>query len=160
MNGAQTLCFVNVNNLLGFEIGDLKTGRMLHRVEVEGFEKGPVKRHGCPSHGVGLTPDETEVWVADGHNSHMHIFDATVMPPKLVASVPVRDQPGWVTFTLTGDFAYPSTGDVFDTKTRELVTQLTDEEARIVQSEKMLEVDFVGDKPIRAGDQFGLGRVK
>ena len=38
--------------------------------------------------------------------------------------------------------------------------RLTDEEGRMVQSEKMLEIDFVGDKPIRAGDQFGLGRVK
>ena len=160
VNGSQTLCFVNVNNLLGFEIGDLKSGKMLHRVEVEGFEQGPVKRHGCPSHGVGLTPDETEIWVTDGHNSRMHVFDATVMPPKLVASLPVRDQPGWVTFTLAGDYAYPSTGDVFDTKTRQLVAQLSDEEQRIVQSEKMLEIDFVGDKPIRAGDQFGLGRVK
>lgn len=160
VNGAQTLCLVNVNNLLGFEIGDLTTGKMLQRVEVKGFEKGPVKRHGCPSHGVGLTPDETEIWVTDGHNSHLHIFDATVMPPKQIASLPVRDQPGWVTFTLQGDYAYPSTGDVFDTKTRTLATQLTDEEGRVVQSEKMIEVDFVGDLPVRAGDQFGLGRVR
>ena len=160
VNGSQTLCIVNVNNLLGFEIGDLRTGKMLHRVEVAGFEKGPVKRHGCPSHGVGLTPDETEIWVTDGHNSHLHIFDATVMPPKQMASLPVRDQPGWITFTLNGDIAYPSTGDVFDTKTRELVTQLTDEEGRIVQSEKMLEIDFVGNEPVLVGDQFGLGRVQ
>ena len=27
VNGAQSLCFVNVNELLGFEIGDLKTGK-------------------------------------------------------------------------------------------------------------------------------------
>ena len=55
---AQTLCYVNVNELLGFEIGDLRTGKKLHRVEVQGYEKGPVDRHGCPSHGIGLTPDE------------------------------------------------------------------------------------------------------
>ena len=61
--------YVNVNGLLGFEIGDLKTGKMLHRVEVTGFKKGPVKRHGCPSHGIGLTPDEKEVWVCDAANS-------------------------------------------------------------------------------------------
>src|SRR5262249_55317897 len=58
INAAETLCFVNVNDLLGFEVGDLKAGKKLYRVEVEGFEKGPVKRHGCPSHGIGLTPDE------------------------------------------------------------------------------------------------------
>ena len=60
VNGRQTLCFVNVNELLGFEIGDLTTGEKLYRVEVQGFQKGPIKRHGCPSHGIGLTPDEKE----------------------------------------------------------------------------------------------------
>src|SRR5918995_588485 len=68
LNGRQTLCFVNVNDLLGFEVGDLKTGKMLHRVEVAGFNKGPVKRHGCPSHGIGLSPDERELWVTDATN--------------------------------------------------------------------------------------------
>src|SRR5207342_3276066 len=39
VNGAQTLCFVNVNDLLGFEVGDLTSGKVLHRVEVTGFAK-------------------------------------------------------------------------------------------------------------------------
>ena len=43
INGKRTLCFVNVNELLGFEVGDLQTGKVLHRVEVQGFQKGPVK---------------------------------------------------------------------------------------------------------------------
>ena len=102
----------------------MKTGKMLHRVEVTGFEKGPVKRHGCPSHGVGLTPDEKELWLADGHNERVHIFDATVMPPKQVASIKLRDQPGWVTFSIDGRYAYPSTGEVIDTKTRQIVVAL------------------------------------
>lgn len=160
VNGRETLCFVNVNKLLGFEVGDLVSGKMLHRVEVEGFSMGPVKRHGCPSHGIGMTPDEREIWLSDGANSHVHIFDATVMPPKQVASIPVRDQPGWVTFTIAGDLAYPSTGDVVDTRTRKIVAQLTDEEGRKVESEKVLEIDFLGDRPVRAGDQFGLGRIR
>src|SRR3954469_9893732 len=43
VNGKQTRVYVNVNELLGFEIGDLKTGKMLQRVEVTGFEKSPTK---------------------------------------------------------------------------------------------------------------------
>src|SRR5439155_9261529 len=96
VNGAQTLCFVNVNGLLGFEVGDLKTGKKLYRVEVEGFKKGAVKRHGCPSHGIAMTPDEKEIWLCDGANSRLHIFDATATPPKLMSSIQVRDQPGWI----------------------------------------------------------------
>src|SRR3712207_5100962 len=30
VNRAQTLCFVNVNGLLGFEVGDLRTGKKLY----------------------------------------------------------------------------------------------------------------------------------
>jgi len=158
VNAAETLCFVNVNDLLGFEIGDIRTGRMLHRVEVTGYQKGPVKRHGCPSHGIGLTPDEREIWLADGANSRMHVFDATVMPPKQIASVPLRDQPGWITFSMDGRYAYPSTGEVIDTKTRTVVVALSDEEGRQVGSEKVVEVVFSGGRPARTGDQFGIGR--
>jgi hypothetical protein len=159
VNGRQTLCFVNVNELLGFEIGDMVSGRKLDRVVVKGFEKGPTKRHGCPSHGIGLTPDEKELWLADAFNSRIHVFDATVMPPKQVASIAVREQPGWITFSVDGQYVYPSTGDVIETRSRKIITSLTDELGREVHSEKMVEVDFEGNQPVQAGDQFGVGRV-
>jgi hypothetical protein len=159
INGKETRCYVNVNELLGFEVGDLESHKQLHRVEVEGFKKGPVKRHGCPSHGVGLTPNEKEVWVTDAHNQQMHIFDNTVTPPKQVESIRVRDEPGWITFSIDGEYAWPSTGDVIDTATRKIVTQLTDEKGRAVQSEKMIEVHLQGKKVLRLGNQFGIGRV-
>src|SRR4029078_5072511 len=142
IKGAQTLRFVNVNDLLGFEVGDLKTGKMLHRVEVNGYAKGPVKRHGCPSHGVALTPDERELWLADGANSAIHIFDWRVMPPKQVASIKVRDPPGWITFSMDGRHALPSTGEIIDTKTRKIVATLTDEAGPMGQREKVVEVVF------------------
>ena len=157
INGRQTLCYVNVNELLGFEIGDLKTGKMLHRIEVKGFEKGPVLRHGCPSHGIGLTPDEKELWLTDATNKRLHIFNNTVRPPKQAVSILLRDEPGWVTFSIDGRYAYPSTGDVIDVKTRKIVADLKDEQGKPVQSEKMLEIDFKGEIPIRNGNQFGIG---
>ena len=160
VNGSQSLVFVCINECLGFEIGDLKTGKKLHRVEVEGFEKGKVKRHGCPSHGIGMTPNEKEIWVCDAHNQKMHIFDATVMPPKQVASIACRDEPGWISFSIDGTLAYPSSGDVIDVKSRKIIAHLTDEEGRAVGSEKLLEVDFQGDRVIRVGNQFGVGGIR
>lgn len=159
VNGSQTLCYVNVNDLLGFEIGDIKTGKKLHHVEVSGFQKGPVKRHGCPSHGIGLTPNEKEVWVCDAYNQRMHIFDNTVMPPQQVANVELRDQPGWITFSLDGKHAWPSTGEIIDIKTRKIITALKDEKGNPVMSEKIIEVHLNGNKAIKTGDQFGIGRV-
>jgi len=157
VNAAQTRCYVNVNELLGFEIGDLTTGRKLHRVEVKGYEKGPVKRHGCPSHGIGLTPDGKELWLCDGHNNAVHVFDNTVEPPRQTTTLEVRDQPGWVTFSIDGKHAYPSTGEIFDTRSKKIIVALDDESKRQIGSEKLLEVVFDGTKPARNGDQFGMG---
>ena len=160
VNGSQTFTFVTVNGLLGFEIGDLTTGKKLHRVEVAGFKQGPARRHGCPSHGVGLTPDEKEVWVCDAHNGRLHVFNATVMPPKQIASIKLREEPGWVTFSIDGRYAYPSTGDVIDVKTKKIIAGLRDEKGREVHSEKMVEIVFKDGVPIANGDQFGLGRAR
>lgn len=159
VNGAQTRCYVCVNGLLGFEVGDLTTGEKLCRVEVEGFEQGPVKRHGCPSHGIGLTPDETEVWVCDAFNQRMHVFDNTVFPPRQVLSIPLRDEPGWITFSIDGSLAWPSTGDVIDVQSHEIIAHLTDEEGRAVGSEKLMEIDWSNGVPSKAGCQFGVGHV-
>jgi DNA-binding beta-propeller fold protein YncE len=159
VNGLRTRAYICVNELLGFEIGDLETGKKLHRVEVQGFQKGPIKRHGCPSHGIGLTPDEKEVWVVDAFNQKVHVFDNTSDPPKQKESLSVREQPGWITFSLDGKLAYPSTGEVFDTATKKMVAALADENGGEVHSEKMIEVQWRGGQPVAAGDQFGVGRV-
>jgi hypothetical protein len=126
---------------------------------VQGFPQGPPKRHGCPSHGIALTPDEREVWLCDAFNQRLHIFDATVMPPRQVANITLREEPGWITFSIDGSYAYASTGEVINPTSRKIVATLSDEENRPVHSEKMLEIDFAGGKPIANGDQFGLGRV-
>jgi hypothetical protein len=81
------------------------------------------------------------------------------MPPKPMTSIALRDQPGWVTFSIDGRYAYPSTGDVVEVARREIVAGLKDEKGVDVQSEKLLEIDFKDAQPLRAGDQFGLGRV-
>jgi DNA-binding beta-propeller fold protein YncE len=159
INGSQTKCYVNINGLLGFEVGDLTTGMKLYHVEVQGFEQGSVKRHGCPSHGIGLTPDEKEIWLCDSYNQRLHIFDNTVQPPKQKESIALRDQPGWVTFSLDGRYAFPATGEIIDVVTRKVVATLADEQGNAVQSEKMVEVYFDGAKLVQAGDQFGIGRV-
>jgi DNA-binding beta-propeller fold protein YncE len=160
VNGANTLVFVNVNGLLGFEVGDVRSGKKLYHVEVAGFKQGPVKRHGCPSHGIALTPDEKELWVADCANEAIHVFDSTVMPPKQVTTVKARDCVGWVSFSIDGRAAYSSTGEIIDVANKKVVAALQDETGRQVQSEKQLELVIANGKVVRAGDQFGIGAVR
>jgi len=135
----------------------LKLGTKIAHVAVEGWERGPVRRHGNPSHGIGLTPDEKELWVCDGHNMRMHVFNATA-PYQQLTTIPVQDMPGWITFSLDGRYAYPSSGEVIDVRTRKIISTLTDEFSNSVASEKMVEIQFSENKAVRAGDQFGIGR--
>jgi len=82
------------------------------------------------------------------------------MPPRVKGQpIRLRDEPGWITFTIDGKYAYPSTGEVIEAASRRIVTQLRDETGREVQSEKLLEIDFGADgKPVAVGNQFGVGR--
>jgi DNA-binding beta-propeller fold protein YncE len=159
VNGTETLVYATVDSLLGFEVADLKTGKKLTRIEVEGWGPGPVRRHGNPSHGIGLTPDEKELWLADGHNMRVHVFNASP-PYQQLTTIPVNDMPGWITFSIDGKYVYPSSGEVIDVKTRKIITRLQDEFNNNVESEKMVEIDFDSDKPVRAGNQFGIGQVR
>lgn len=158
VNGAETMVYATVDSLLGFEVGDLQTGQKLQRIVVQGWNMGPVRRHGNPSHGIGLTPDENEIWLADGFNMRMHVFSAK-KPYQQLTTIPLQDMPGWITFSLDGKYAYPSSGEVIDVKTRKILFTLQDEHFNNVSSEKMIEIHMNGKKAVKAGDQFGVGRV-
>ena len=159
INSEESIVFVTVDSLLGFEVGDLRTGNKLASITVQGWNRGPVRRHGNPSHGIGLTVDEKELWVADGYNMRLHIFSA-IPPYQQLTTIPLQDMPGWVTFSLDGKYAYPSSGEVIDVKTRKILYILQDEFYNNVASEKMMEIQMSGGKAIRIADQFGIGRAK
>jgi len=175
INGSATLVFATLNGLLGFEIGDVKTGKMIHRVEVPGYpwNRQRVMTEGTGSHGIAMSPDEKEIWLTDCVYGVLHVFDSTVMPPKWVREVklprrarPERgeevhlDWPDWVTFGLDGKYVYSSTGDVIDAATKQVVASLIDEFGTPFRSQKMVEVLYRAGKPVRASDQFGTGQVK
>jgi hypothetical protein len=160
INGKETIAYVSVNDVLGVGVGDLTTGKVLYELVVPGFERGKPRGHGTASHGVALTHDETEIWVADGPNKHAHIFDATVTPPKYKQSLALRDEVTWFTCSIDGTLIYPASGEVVEIKSKKIIGALADEKDRPVETEKLLEVDFSGDKPVRAGDQFCYGQVR
>ena len=165
VNHDASLIYANLNNLLGFVVADVKTGQILHRVEVQGFgwpenwtvTPRPRVPHNCPSHGIALTNDEKELWLDDGLNNCIHIFDNTQMPPKEVASIKTSAGPYWITVGLDGRLAYISSGDVIDMKTRKIVGQLKDEYGRTMHSEKLLDMVFANGKLTRVANQFGNG---
>ncbi|HKY22439.1 MAG TPA: hypothetical protein VJM31_14585 [Vicinamibacterales bacterium] len=157
INGRASQVFANVDGLVGFEVADLQTGLVLDRVVIEGYQMELAAKFECPSHGIALTFDESELWVADGVDNRLHVFDAKIYPPVSSTTVEVRAQPRWILFSLDGRYVYPSSGDVIDRASRKVVATLEDEHGLFVHSERMLEIDFSGGRPIRAGDQVATG---
>ena len=95
--------------------------------------------------------------MADCANTAIHVFDATVMPPKQKTSLKMRDCVGWISFSMDGKVAYSSTGEVVDVASKKIVATLKDEMGRDVQSEKLLDLIMVDGKVIKVGNQFGIG---
>ena len=149
LNAAGTLAFANVDGLVGFEVGDLQTGLILDRVAVEGYDKAAAEAFECPSHGIALTPDGRELWVADGVRNRLHVFDATVYPPTALMVVELSAQPRWIAFSTDGRYAYSSTGDIVATATRKIIGALEDSAGGRVKSENFVEIDVVDGAPVR-----------
>jgi DNA-binding beta-propeller fold protein YncE len=161
VNSTATIAYINTHLYRedhgpGFEIGDLKTGKILHVVG-----RPELKERKTRCHGVGLTPDEKEVWVVDQGNQEMHVFDNTTVPPQFKQVVPMSAKThGWICFSRDGKYAWCDTGEVFDTATKKLLAQWTDQpdgKGNPVMSSKFFEAHFRGKDAVWVGQQMGVG---
>jgi hypothetical protein len=153
VNSRNQIAYVCLGDHVGFDVVNLQTGQILHRV-FAGDEPIPHR-----THGAGLTPDETELWISDQEGRKLFIFDATKMPPEPKSHVDLSDGGhGWVCFSLDGRYAWCHTPDVFDVKTKQLAATLKDETGKPVGSSKFLEIHFRDGKVVEMGNEFGLGR--
>jgi len=165
INHDATRVYANLNNLLGFEIGDARTGEVIKRIEAPAklwkAKWGDLNQHffghGCPSHGIALTPDESEIWVVDNINYAVLVYDNTGEWPVMKSSFPTTASADWITMGLDGQYALLSSGDVVEVKTKKIVAQLKDEYGKPMHSEKFLEMSFSNGKLVRAVSQFGEG---
>jgi DNA-binding beta-propeller fold protein YncE len=152
----RSLAFVTVDFLSGFEVANLETGAKLFTVEVEGFPVAPGEFPTLPvtqSHGIALTPDEQEVWVADDVHNHVHVYDVRGVPnvpSRQIADIPLADSPKWINFTRDGRHAHISTGEIVDRRTRRIV-------ALVEPSRHFVQIDWEGGQPARAYSRYGLG---
>jgi hypothetical protein len=159
LNAAGTLAFANVDGLVGFEVGDLQTGLILDRVAAEGYDQRAAADYECPSHGIAFTPDQRELWIADGVQNRLHVFDASVYPPVARATVDLSAPPRWIAFSIDGRYAYASTGDVIGTADRKTVGALEDAAGAKVVSEHFVEIDFVERRPVRSAERSLVSRM-
>jgi hypothetical protein len=163
MNHDGSLVYVNVNDLIGFEIGDVKTGKMLKRFELPG---DAWKGKGY-SHGIGMTPDESEIWVADPVNGVWQVWDNPgdgrnpVYNAAKVVKTTARVTHSWIAMSNDGKLALLGDSSIIDVKTHKEIAVLKDEYGRrIVHTEKALFMTFKDGKLIETNNQFAVGDAK
>lgn len=119
--------YAHVDALVGFEVADTVTRRVIHRVEAdvpEALQKTPSR-----SHGLAVSPDQKELWMCDVHHDRTYIFDLTSDPPKQVGSIEMQGDVYWLCFSPDGKKCYVSECDKnqvaeIDTSTRTVLRHI------------------------------------
>jgi DNA-binding beta-propeller fold protein YncE len=173
MNHDGSLIYVNVNNLDGFEIADTKTCKMIKRVELPGDmwkakwadPNNHYFGHGLPSHGIGMTPDESEIWVTDAVNDAWQVWDnpGDGRNPVYNPSKTVKIQPGigssWITMSNDGKLAFVGDGSIIDVRAHKVIGIIKDEYGTPIHTtEKLAYITFdENGKMIETSNQFAIG---
>jgi hypothetical protein len=148
----------NVSGLWGMQVADIKTGQIVSA-------NIPDHPPGEPGllHGIGWTPDESEVWESSSFSDpHIYVWSMLdPMAPKLKEQLSLRSRRGahWLTFDLRGDYAYVAPSKDSDDGTEIFNARTHKSDGLIGSSEDMIEIDFTNGKISRVGDQYGIGRV-
>jgi hypothetical protein len=148
--------------LLGFRVLALQTGRQLYVAHYKGYTWNPRFGPDPPSHGLSLAPDRAELWVLDAPNSVLHLFDVSAVPAgpplpledvRLSKPISGDESPctascgriGSLLHSADGRFVYVGdSGDVIDTRTREIIANLE----ALHNSRVQLEVDWMNGKAV------------
>jgi hypothetical protein len=167
INSKETLSFITVSGFLGFQVGDLTTGKVIYTVPVDGSKIPGFTTQttsSIPSHGISLSPDDKEIYLIDQPNSYVHIFDVSGLPgsaPVQVADIKLLNpmsgnevgcaydcvRNGWLHHSRDGRFVYVGdSGDVIDTLTRTTIATLPE----LANSRIEIEIDFQDTTPIWA----------
>ncbi len=119
--------YANVDTLIGFEIAQISSRKVLHRIEATVPES--KLRIASRSHGIALTPDEKEVWMCDVYHDRTYVFDVTVSPPRQKDTIVMKGGGYWLCFSPNGDKCYISEriGDtvaVIDARTKKVLEHI------------------------------------
>lgn len=170
INGSESLVFTTHTGLLGFQVSNLNTGKILYTVPVQGFT---APAGSTSAHGISISPDEKELYLIDTPNSYVHVFDISGLPnsaPTQVANIQLspalggQESPciydcgkeGWLLHVADGRYVIVGdSGDVIDTTTRTIAYYLP----TISNTRKFLEIDWQNGVPIFTTTRQGMGYV-
>ena len=119
--------YVEVDGLVGVEVADIERREMIHRIPAELSDD--QRKTASRSHGLGIRPDQKELWECDVEHFDVHVYDITGEKPKQIATVPIGSRIYWLTFTPNGKICYVSARGsnavaVVNTETKKVVNRL------------------------------------
>ena len=79
VNSANTRAYVCLGKHAGFDVVNLETGKVTDRVYAT--DPGTDRKIRHRTHGAGMNPSETELWISDQKGKKLFIFDLTKVTP-------------------------------------------------------------------------------
>lgn len=102
----ESVAYVALSNLHGFVTLDLRTDAVVHRLEIPLPAGTPPPLLDTYTHGLLLTPDQRELWVASYATDKVYAF---LMPERTpLAEIAVGQGPHWFTLHPSGEPLYVS----------------------------------------------------
>jgi hypothetical protein len=134
INGPETRAYITWSNYRGFSVADLTTGQIIKSIS---FGGNPCII--APSHGITLSPDNSEVYVMDSCVNTIRAYTATDDPQPIAAVMLTHlihggtemncawdcNKDGWLLHSRDGKYVYVAdSGDVIDTTTHTVATYI------------------------------------
>jgi YVTN family beta-propeller protein len=123
----EKVLYAEVDGLVGIEVADVAAHKMIRRVPAELADD--QKRVASRSHGLGIRPDQKEVWECDVEHHDVHVYDVTGDRPTQIATIPIGSSVYWLTFTPDGKRCFVSalgSGEVVavDTAAKKIIARM------------------------------------
>jgi YVTN family beta-propeller protein len=127
VNREDTRLYAEVDGLIGFEVADVAARRTVQRVA----DRLTAEQQKVPSrsHGIGIRPDQKELWECDVMHHEVHVFDLRGERPRQTDTIPIGSEVYWLTFSPNGKRCYVAARGadsvaVVDTASKKIVTRL------------------------------------
>jgi hypothetical protein len=171
VNGSNTLAFTTATEFDGFQVSSITTGKVLFTVSFAAFPHPFAFT--TASHGISLSPDESQLYVIDAVHKEVQVWDVSKVKegiaPTQIGVIPVAGltgeetscaydctRGGWLQRSIDGRFVFVGdSGEVIETATRKVIATLP----TLLNTKKSLEIDWSGGVPIATSNRTGVGGV-
>jgi WD40 repeat protein len=172
VNGSDTLAFTTATGLDGFQVSSIASGKVLFTVSFGEVPGGFP--YTAPSHGIALSPDETQIYAIDSVHKEVQVWNVARakegIAPSQIGVIPLAgltgeespcaydcDRSGWLQLSRDGRYLFVGdSGEVIETATRKVITTLP----TLAQAKMSIEVDWSGGVPIATSTRSGVGYVQ